>query len=320
MLPGAAAAPWARPGYCFEPRWEGLRLLLGLEDGRWHARSSTGQDVSPWLPELAAARRAAEPRWVLLDGEAILCADGRPCPARLQERLRGLPPGAPRTGEAVRFMAYDILRIGDSWLLDVAWEERREILQQAVCAQGVVGLSPTFPEEDPAFAWAAALGLEGVLARRTRGRYLPGERTREWVSLRPAETRDLLVCGWLPEQLPPGWEAPLCTAHAPGAVVLGGYREGRLEYAGVTGAGLRGAALRWLEALSREGAATPPCPFSQPPPLPQEPRWLHAPAACRVRHAGYTPEGILRHPTVVGPVPHVPPANCRLEPSATVGR
>src|SRR5437762_12274484 len=77
MLATSASGPLNSGNYFYEVKWEGLRVLAGLEGKRLKLRTGAGQDPAFWLPELEGIRAAAEPDWVLLDGEIVVIRDGR---------------------------------------------------------------------------------------------------------------------------------------------------------------------------------------------------------------------------------------------------
>jgi bifunctional non-homologous end joining protein LigD len=279
--------------YAYEPRWEGLRVLAGLESSQLLLRAGTGQEASFWFPESAEIRRAAQPDWVLLDGEMVFLAGDRVDASPLKTRLRSADAAEVATLAAAHpavFVVYDILRIGDSWLLDVTWEERRGILERTVVENESVRVSPTFAEGREAHLHARALGMEGVTGRRLRGRYLPGQRSREFLNIRPLEEFDVMICGWTEAR----------AGNAP-TLLLGRPDERGYLYVGHTAAGLEAEALGRLHAelRRRETAETP---FVSPPRLSaawHPPRWVRPQIGCRVRHHGWSEAGRLRAPVLI---------------------
>src|SRR3954463_12088829 len=111
MLASPASGPLDSPDHAYEVKWEGVRVLAGMEGPTLAVRSGTGQDGRFWVPEREELRAAAEPRWILLDGEMVRLENGRASVSGLQGRLKA------RTAEEVRclaesapltFMAYDV--------------------------------------------------------------------------------------------------------------------------------------------------------------------------------------------------------------------
>jgi bifunctional non-homologous end joining protein LigD len=302
FLPMLAAAATALPegaDYAYEVKWEGLRVLVGFEGAALAARTAAGQDARVWFPELEAVRSAAPPDWVLLDGELLVLRDGRPSPEDLRRRSRASGPEQAEELAAevpATFVIYDILRIGDSWLLDVNWDERREILERVVVPTSAAVVSPVFNDGEQALSQSRALGLEAVVAKRVRGRYTPGERTRDWLSVKPQEVVEAVICGWT--------EGRGVRAGAIGSLLLGARRDGRLVYIGHTGTGLDSQTLPYLHReLKRRARRT--SPFDEELSLNAPPNWVRPELVCRVRHQGWTETGKMRSPTFLGMVDRI---------------
>lgn len=293
MLASPASGPLDSLEHAYEVKWEGLRVLAGLEGPRLVVRTGTGQDGRFWFPELQSLRAAAEPNWVLLDGEIVQFQDDRLSPSGLQSRLHATDPAAVgrlRESNPITFLVYDILRIGDSWLLDVAWDERRDILQRAIQESPGIRLSPCYPDGQAALEHARGFGLESVIAKRLRGRYVPGQKTRDWLSIRCLEVVETVICGWT--------EGRGARAGTIGSLLLAQWRGGQLTYVGHTGTGLDAQTLHDLHgALMARGRRT--CPLAEAPALPSEAHWVEPTLGCRVRVQGWTDRGHLRGPTFV---------------------
>lgn len=294
MLASSANAPLDSDEHTYEVKWEGFRLLAGLEGPKLFVRTGTGQDGRFWFPELEELRQASEPRWVLVDGEMVRLQGERASVAGLQERVRARTPEAVRSlaqSAPLVYMVYDILRIGDSWLTDVSWDERRDILTRALRPTPHIRIAPTFREGPAALEFARARGLESVVAKKLRGRYTPGEKTRDWLSIRPLETVETVICGWM--------EGRGARLGSIGSLVLGIRRGDRLEYAGHTGTGIDAQTLHdLLGAL--EHRRTDRSPFPVAAPISGDVRWVRPELECRVRIQGWTETGHMKGPTFLG--------------------
>jgi bifunctional non-homologous end joining protein LigD len=302
MLSTSAPGPLDSADYAYEVRWEGLRVLAGTEGLRVECRTGANQDPSFWFPELAQVREAIQPSWCALDGEVVVLQDGRCSPLALRRRLLADDPEqvAQLADEIpVTFVAYDILRIGDSWLLDVNWDERRDILLRAVSPNDVVRVGPTFVDGSQAAVSARKLGLESVVAKRLRGRYYPGEKTRDWLHIKPMEVVEAVICGWM--------EGRGARGGTIGSLLLGQYRDGELIYIGHTGTGLDAETLPLLHQNLQRGEQRA-CPFAEPPVLNAEPHWVRPRVLCRVRHQGWSDAGKMRSPTFIGLAGELEPA------------
>lgn len=294
MLAAPASGPLDSLDHAYEVKWEGLRALAGLEGGNLVLGTGNGQDSRFWFPELTGLRAAAEPNWVLLDGEIVQFDGDAASHSGLQSRLRAADQAAVKQLQAAHpatYLAYDILRIGDSWLLDVSWEERRDILLRAVKEAPGIRISPVFETGAGAMQRARHHGLESVVAKRMRGRYMPGEKTRDWLSIKPLEVVETVIGGWL--------EGRGARAGAIGSLLLGRWEGGRFVYIGHTGTGLDARTLHDLH-IALVDSARKTSPFDDEPALAGEPHWVEPRIACRVRHQGWTAARHMKGPTFLG--------------------
>ena len=123
----------------------------------------------------------------MLDGE-IVAFDGTVPSAELLARR-----AAPRDGAAARraaertpvqFLAYDLLWLeGTPTVEHVRYAERRELLE-GLAVSGANWQTPPYFAGGGEFALEAAAvqGLDGVVAKRLDSQYLPGRRSRLWLS------------------------------------------------------------------------------------------------------------------------------------------
>ena len=134
--------------------------------------------MTPLLRELAAAL----PADVQLDGEIVaLDESGRPDFHRLSSRMLHGRPGVP-----VTFFVFDVLPVEGLPTTMQPYAERRALLEQLELETERVRLVATFEDGDALFAAVCERGLEGVVAKRERDPYRPGERV--WVKTKNRET------------------------------------------------------------------------------------------------------------------------------------
>jgi bifunctional non-homologous end joining protein LigD len=104
-------------------------------------------------------------------------------PPLLAEHFGGLDVVITATGlpTSVSFWAFDLLWADDESLLGRPYLERRQKLEELPLA-GPCGVLPRFPGTDAADLLAAcrAHDVEGIVLKRLRSIYRPGERTRHW--------------------------------------------------------------------------------------------------------------------------------------------
>ena len=194
VLPQLAKSQKSLPegdGWVYEPKWDGFRALAFVDGDEVHLQSRNGKPLTRYFPELTFPAG----RYVL-DGEIVLFdSEGRPDFDALGQRIHPAVSRINMLAEETptRFIAFDVLAIGDESLLELPQRERRDRLEQLV--EKPVDLTPA--SEDPAEAQPWLQGAEGVVAKRQDAPYRPGERVG-MVKIKRVRTIDAVVRGWRP--------------------------------------------------------------------------------------------------------------------------
>jgi bifunctional non-homologous end joining protein LigD len=291
MLATPGALPIG-PGWVYEVKWDGMRLLVDVVDGVLTLRSRSGRDVTTHFPELRDVLVLAPD--VLLDGEVVLLENGVPSFSALADRMhRPIEERAART-RPVTFMAFDVLRLYGVPLLDRPFHERRATLERLdTDAAATVSLSPVYPDGPALLDATAQRGMEGVVAKQRDAVYRPGRRSPGWVKVTHRRTQACLVGGWREERT---------STSRVGALLLGVLNRDGLTYAGRVGSGLAGdRTQRVLEERLAEVAAPSP-PFSEKLERVDAlgAHWCEPGIVVEVDHVGWTESGRLRHPVFRG--------------------
>lgn len=251
-----AGRPPAGPGWSFEFKWDGIRLVVAVAGRRWRAHSRNGNDVSGGYPELAALPAAVDGRTVVLDGEIVaLDRWGRPDFGQLQHRMHVRAPSAELVGQVpVLFYAFDVLVLDGVSTVAREYAARRELLAGLGLAGSALRVPPSVDGVSGADLLGVARqhGLEGIVAKRRASRYEPGRRSSAWIKTALVRTQEVVIGGWRPGQ---GRRA-----NGVGALLLGAYDgEGRLRYVGDVGTGFTDRMLADLLAqLGPLARADPP--------------------------------------------------------------
>ena len=178
MLARTGEIPTAA-GWVFEPKLDGFRCLICTHAGRFQARSRRGWEMSDRLPEL----RDVLPADVQLDGELVVWDDsGRPDWHRLGARVLHGDTSIP-----VSFIAFDVLACEGLPVTALPYSKRRELLEELDLERPpTVQVVATFDDGKTLFQVVCEQGLEGVVAKRARDTYRPGE--RDWVKTKNRAT------------------------------------------------------------------------------------------------------------------------------------
>lgn len=292
-----AGDPPAGSSYWHEPKFDGYRVGVVVEDGQARLVSRGDRSLTAAFPTLAAAATAAAAgRSMVLDGEVVAVgAGGRPDFEALQARARRRGHGT--GGPALRLVLFDLLHLDGHDLLDAPLWRRRELLEGLGLDQTPgVGLSPVFRDVDPAVLLRAVgdHALEGVVTKRVTSTYQPGRRSRAWVKTVIRHHTYVVIGGW--------HQGRARRAGAVGALLVGvpDPDGGGLRYVGSVETGWTRAEHAELAALLHD-RVRPACPFAQPAAsLPRAAVWVEPELTGRVAYREWTSTGMLRHPSWKG--------------------
>jgi DNA ligase 1 len=188
-----------------EDKYDGIRAQLHLRDGAAQLFSRDLNDISGSFPEVIAAAAALDERLVV-DGELVPWRQGSVGDfASLQTRLGRVNPGADLLQQVpVALVAFDLLHLAGSDLLDTPLRERRAALQRLRLPERTdermlysrVDTAHTAAEVDARFDEARERRNEGLMIKDPASVYQPGRRGLGWLKLkRPLSTLDCVVVG-----------------------------------------------------------------------------------------------------------------------------
>ncbi|BCJ51991.1 ATP-dependent DNA ligase [Actinoplanes sp. NBRC 14428] len=184
----AAGLPPDDKDWGYELSWAGRRTLAYVSGGRVRLTDATGTDVTSWYPEIRPLGEALAPLEAVLDGEIVAFDGPAVSPQSLERRKAPRDSAAARRAAErtpVQYLIYDLLWLeGHSTLELVRYAERRELLDGLNLAGDNWQTPPYFPGGGEfALETAAAQGLSGVVAKRLDSPYLPGRRSRLWLTV-----------------------------------------------------------------------------------------------------------------------------------------
>lgn len=304
--PGALSTRHPRRTWSFERKYDGIRLLVHVDDGRVRLRTRPGTDRTDDFPGVVAAVAALGLADAVLDAELVAFdADGRDRFGLLQ---RQLGRGRPRSTEPVRIrlMVFDLLRLDGHDLRAEPLRRRRARLEELgidrPAADHPLAVVPARQgDPDELLAQACDAGWEGLVAKQLDAPYRAG-RSASWRKLVCTELGRFVIGGWTrPGRRRPGL----------GAILVGSPTPDGLAYRGRVGTGLDDATLEKLAAhLERAQQDTSPfldVPVGQDRPGGPGVRWCVPHLVVEVRHLGVTEAGRLRHARLVALRPDLDP-------------
>ncbi len=299
-----SAPPFDSPDYYFELKWDGIRCLAFLT-ATTRLQSRSGRVISFQYPELAHLHQQIKAPDVVLDGEIIALADGKPSFFRLQSRMHTTSAAGiqeARRTTPVLYVAFDLLYLKGESVMNRPLATRQELLHTIVDPDPHLMVSTPIPQAGTAlFKRVAALGLEGVVGKDMNSPYLPGKRSPYWKKARVVKNNDFVICGYTTN---PQGRTDLA------AILVGLYAGAELQSYGLVGTGFSQSEINHL--LTRfAGLQRPDPPLTNPLPLTNV-RWLEPRLVCAVEYFAVTPDQHLRHPCYKG-LRERSPTTCRVE-------
>ena len=304
MLASAADEPFDSPDFTYEPKWDGVRTLAFVDGGEVRLQTRNLLDCTKQYPEATQAAEALTGAYhAILDGEIVaLDPSGVPSFQRLQPRMHVSDESTVRKlrkSTPVIYEVFDILYADGEDLTRKPLRERLRRLDEALTPMGSIRRSEGFPGTGVAlFEAAREQGIEGIVAKRLDSIYLPGARSPAWVKIKAFRTMECVIGGWTAGQ---GGRTKTL-----GALLIGVYRDGKLQPVGHVGTGFDERTLRDLLRILEEHES-PTSPFATQPRTNQPARWCLPELVCEVEYAEITRDGTLRHPTYRGLRPDVDP-------------
>jgi bifunctional non-homologous end joining protein LigD len=312
MMAAVGELPPARDdgGWGFEFKWDGVRAVAAVHDGRLRLHSRKGTDITVRYPELARLPDGFTGHEGIVDGEIVaLDAAGRPDFGALQNRMHRTGPEVPTLAAAapVTYLLFDLLAWDGERLLDRSYAERRERLDALGLSGHRWAVTPWF-RGGGADVLAASQDnqLEGVLAKRLDSPYRPGKRSPDWRKIKNFHTQAVVVGGWRPGA---GRRTGLI-----GSLLVGvPDDEGRLVFAGHVGTGFTEQDLRDLQGMLTP-RRTPPFEGTLPREVTRDARWVEPDLVGEVAYAHWTADRRLRHPAWRGLRDDLEPDDVVVEP------
>lgn len=286
MLTHVKDEPFDDPNWIFEIKWDGYRAVTEIKDGAVKFYSRNGLSFIDLYPSLVTELKKKIKHDIILDGEIVALDDeGKPSFQKLQNF------GNAQSSTLVYYV-FDCLAYKGKDLTKLPLLQRKEILKKALPKSDVVKFSDHVAEQGKEFfsKMIDLGGLEGMIAKRADSTYSIGIRSNSWLKIKNHNTQEAVIAGFT---------APRASRKYFGALVLGVYERGKLNYIGHTGTGFTEKLLKEIyEALKPLVTSSPP--FSEKIPVNEAVTWVKPKLVCAVKFSEQTEGGILRHPVFMG--------------------
>jgi bifunctional non-homologous end joining protein LigD len=275
--------------WAYEVKWDGYRTIVHIADGTVRLQSTAGHDVTARWPEFADLAASVNASAAVLDSELVVYDDeGRP----RFELVQNSGVGSAR--QAV-LQVFDVLAVDGTDTIDLAYEDRRRLLDQLVEPGDKWVVSPYRVGNGEALLEATReRGLEGVMAKRLGSTYRPGTRSKDWRKVKNRNRVELTIGGYT--------RGSGNRSSTFGALLVGvpDTDTGELRFAGGVGTGFNHRMLEQLTARLR-ALQSDDCPFEPVPPTSyrRDAVWVRPELRCTAEIAEFTNEGFVRHASFI---------------------
>lgn len=179
--------------WLYEIKWDGFRAVGIVEGRKARLLSRNDKSLAADFPEVVSDLAKLKCKSAIVDGEIVAFdEEGRPAFQLLQNRKN-------RTAE-VRLVLFDLMHLDGEDLTSLPLKTRRQKLKRVLLKPlgRLMFSGDLVGDPDALIAAAQAAGLEGVIAKRRDGPYLPGDRKGSWVKRKTEEVESFIIGGYIP--------------------------------------------------------------------------------------------------------------------------
>ena len=296
------ARPFSDPAWLFEIKWDGVRTLTAVRDGKVQMWSRSERDITREYPELSDIAKNVAAREAWLDGEIVtLDSEGRSDFQKLQLRFGVQKPSLKLIEQVpIVYYVFDLLYLDGHDLRNVPLVHRKELLRQVLSDDNRIRYSDHIVGNGAGlFNVATERHLEGIVAKEIASPY-PSGRSSKWLKIKLERDLDAVVGGWTD---------PRGTREYFGALLLGLYEGEKLEFIGGVGSGFSVEVQEHLWP-KLQNLRVSECPFASEPATREQAYWTKPELVARVHFSNWTSDRHLRQPRFVGLQEDHDPKSC----------
>jgi bifunctional non-homologous end joining protein LigD len=292
MLATLVAEPINRPGWVYEEKYDGYRIIAYKEGSKVTLLSRNGKDRSLTFPGVAAEIHKLRENTLVLDGEVV--AFDRHGVSRFQLLQRG---------DVVQtFVVFDCLYRNGRDLRQEPLSLRRQELEATIpkSSERLIVSRRLAKNGLAAFRIAQRRKLEGLVAKDSNAPY-EERRSRKWLKVKVHQEEEFVIGGFT---------APEGSREHLGALLLGAFRGKDLHFVGKVGTGFSQAGLAALASAFRPIVQSK-SPFVDAP-REKSATWLQPRLVAQIAFGEWTADRKLRQPVFLGLRDDKEPRDCKM--------
>jgi len=179
MLATLIGEPFNRPGWLYEIKWNGYRILAFKYKKNVILRSGSGLDCTDRYPAVVKSLKKIMSDFVI-DGEIVAFDENGKISV---DALQKANPDAPLT-----YYVFDLLWVNGYNVMPLTLIDRKRILKSMIPTKGATKFSDHFKDGIGLYEQANELALGGIVAKKEDSTYQPGKRGTDWLKI-PTVTR-----------------------------------------------------------------------------------------------------------------------------------
>ena len=279
MLATLVDKPFHQPGWIYEEKYDGYRILAYKEGKKVTLLSRNAKDRTQSFSKVADAIATLPAKTLLLDGECV--AFDKHLISRFQLLQQGEVPYV--------YMVFDCLYRNGKDLRSRPLPERRAALEEAIGSTDGLFASRRLPANGlAAFKTAQKKGWEGLVAKDPSAPYFEGRSTK-WLKVKVHQEEEFVIVGFT---------APAGSRTHFGALLLAAHRGKDLVYVGKVGTGFTQKTLNSLHATMRPLSVKVPPVVN--PPREKDAVWIQPKLVAQISYHEMTADDRLRQPVFLG--------------------
>ena len=244
MLATLGDKPFDKPGWVYEEKYDGFRILAYKEGNNVTLLSRNAKDRTRSFAAITEAVKNLPAKTLLLDGEVVAFDRHGTSRFQLLQDSKSDP----------EYAVFDCLYWDGRDLRSESLNNRRAVLEKllpkAARRSATIFRSAILaPDGLEAFAMAKRAGYEGVVAKDQSSPYVEG-RSNKWLKFKVHQEDEFIIVGYT---------APAGSRKHFGALLLGAYDDGKLLYVGKVGTGFTTTSLadlfRIMQPMKQKEAA-----------------------------------------------------------------
>ncbi len=275
--------------FIYEVKWDGIRVIVSLDEDKITLRSRNNIDLTKKFPELLTAEKSFRGTCGVFDGE-IVCLDekGRPDFKEVIHRMQRSHEGDIQRAmkkNPVYCYIFDLLYLDGRAVVNEPLIRRREWLKDAVKKDSSYRFSEIVEDGEALFAAAGSLGLEGIMAKEKNSKYTPGKRSDSWFKIKIRQTAESHIIGYTKGKGNRGEHF--------GALHLGDFIDGEIVYRGKVGTGFDTKNMKEVHEELKKLKETKK-PINEKVLDEKQTIWIEPKLVCEIQYSSITRDGAYR--------------------------